>query len=56
MTFHDFGPWRASKIMPARRRFMTADFYSKNQARIKNTPSSGQLSPAQLSPAQLNQA
>ena len=35
MKFHDFGPWRASKIMPPRRRFVTADFYFKSQARIK---------------------
>ena len=35
MTFHDFGPYRASKIMPPRRGFVTVDFYSKSPARIK---------------------
>ena len=35
MTFHEFGPWRASKIVAARSPFVTANFYCKTLARIK---------------------
>ena len=35
MTFHDFGPYRASKIMLPRRGFVTVDFYCRSHARIK---------------------
>ena len=35
MKFQDFGPWQASKIMPPRCGFVTADFYFKTPARIK---------------------
>ena len=38
MRSHDSGPWQASKIVPPRRRFMTADNYFKTPARIKQAP------------------
>ena len=38
MTFHDFRPWRASKIMPRRRRFMSDDFIFKTTVGIKISP------------------
>ena len=38
MKFHDFRPWRASKIMPPRRRFLTDDFIFKSQVGIKISP------------------
>ena len=35
MIFFDFGPWRASKIVPTRLRIVTVDFSFKSTARIK---------------------
>ena len=35
MTFHDFCPHRASKIMPPRCGFVTVAFYCKSRPRIK---------------------
>ncbi len=38
MTFHDFGPCRAPKMRPSRRRILIADFCFKNPARINIPP------------------
>ena len=38
MTFHDFGPCRAPKMKPSRRRILIVDFCFKTPARINIPP------------------